>query len=98
MAKYLRIQKCKTEKNKHYYHVSPIGTNDYYICIDKIEKKIKFYKDSTLAISIGEMSLNSDEQFIQIPGIDYESLVITTSQANKALQRNEFPEFISKQS
>lgn len=97
MAKYLCIKKYKTKDNKYSYHVLTNNINDFYICIDTEKKKVTFYKNSDLTLSIGEMALLSAEPFIKIPGIEPEAVVLSIIQAAKALKKNEFPEYISKQ-
>lgn len=98
MGYYLRIQKIKSMDDKHFYHVIPLESKDFFIEIDVLNKKIIFYLDKGFSNPLGSMNLLSGESFIDIPGIDYKCLVTATVQAARAVNENSFPEFISKQS
>lgn len=98
MGKYLKIEKIKSDSFLHFYHVEPIDSSDFYICIDSLKKVISFYKNADFKDQLGSRNFLSEEKFPKISGIDYKSLVQVIVQASKALEKDEFPMFLSKQS
>lgn len=98
MGKYLKIEKIKSDDFLHFYHVVPSDSDDFYMCINALKKNISFYKNSDFEDQLGSRNFLSEEVFPKIPGIDYRTLVLVIVQASKALQKNEFPMFLSKQS
>ncbi len=94
----LPIRKYKSVDNKHYYHVMPQESKDFFIEIDVNQQALNFYGDEKFSKLLGTIKLMVDDRFIEIPGLDYRTLVLATGQAAKALQANSFPEFISKES
>lgn len=99
MAIFIGIKKVGKQNLIHYYHVDTcdFGGANLYIGINPKEKKLFFYETAEFINPISIASLDpkdTDKPIPPVPGISPAIYNLVILKAYRALEKNEFPEFL----
>jgi len=97
MALYIKIEKILEENDIAYYYLvtQAFGGAEFYIGIDKDEKKIYCYFTKDLSGSVKIIDCNDpNERFDNLPEVNSSILIRVVRQAFKVFKLNEYPQYL----
>lgn len=100
MGVYIKIEKILDKEKIYYYRVSKNdwGDQEFYISINPAQKLIAFYSSANFVNPIKTIDFTNPNSSVEISSIRPEIVWRVLVQAYKAMEKNEFPQYLSWQS
>jgi hypothetical protein len=97
MAIYIEIKKISEKNFIHYYKISTsmFKTPDFYLAIEPLKNRALFYLSTSFVDPIKIVEFSHENSDLEVPGFEQAVTGRVLLQVYRAMQKNEFPEYLS---